>query len=336
MPEQATLVTVNEPNETANINFALSAGGAISGEVADKENEPLAGAIVQAYFTKTDSLFFRGFGMALTEEDGTYKIIGLEPGAYVVSAEAWTPWSYAQQWYKNVGSPDSATVIQVEEEQAVTGIDFTLDLPKIAGSINGVVTNLKGEPLADASIQAYSPADSIELKPRFWGYANTDSSGRYRIDLPAGDYIVMASAYNGWQSVVRWYPNVSTPDSAVLVTVEKDVDREGIDFKLPIVDGDGVIAGKVTAEDGRALAGAFIEVMPATAEPAWKSGLIAAPTAPAIISFPNCRPANISSTRNIGKMIASASNGICWPTAASRPRRSRSRNRKKSAISISS
>src|SRR5574341_1044634 len=269
-PDQATLVAVNEPNETSNINFVLSTGGAISGQVADKDNKPIAGAIVQAYFAKPDSLFYRGFGMALTEEDGTYKIIGLEPGAYIVSAEAWTPWSYAQQWYENVGSPDSATVIQVEEEQTVTGIDFTLDLPKIAGSINGVVTNLKGEPLAGASIQAYGPADSIELKPRFWGYANTDSSGRYRIDLPAGDYLVMASAYNGWQSVVLWYPNVSTPDSAVLVTVEKDVDREGIDFKLPLVNGDGVIAGKVTAEDGRALAGAFIEVMPATTEPAWK------------------------------------------------------------------
>jgi protocatechuate 3,4-dioxygenase beta subunit len=267
-PDQATLVAVNEPNETTSIDFVLGVGGAITGKVTDKAGNPFAGAIVQSHYAGTDSIY-KGFGMALTDKDGTYKITGLAAGSYVVSAEVWTQWSYAKQWYKNAGTSDSAAVLDVQEQQVVADIDFALDLPKITGSINGVVLNLQGEPLAEAIVEAYNAtsSDSSKPEPRFWGYATTDAFGRYRIDLLPGDYFVMASVYDGWQSVVRWYPGVSTQDSAKTVAVQLDVDLEGIDFTLPIVAGDGVISGRVTADDGRALAGAFIEVMPATSAP---------------------------------------------------------------------
>lgn len=272
-PDKATLVAVNEPNETTNIDFVLGVGGAITGKVTDMAGRPLVGAIVQSYFAGADSLY-NGFSMALTEKDGTYKITGLATGSYAVSAEAWTQWSYAKQWFKNAGTPDSATAVDVQEEQVVTDIDFTLDLPKVTGSINGVVLNLKGEPLADAIIEAYNAtnSDSSKPEPRFWGYATTDAFGRYRIDLLPGDYFVMASVYDGWQSVARWYPNVSTEDSAKAVTVQLNVDLANIDFALPIVTGSSTIGGRVTTDDGRALIGAFIEVMPATSAPdsIWK------------------------------------------------------------------
>ncbi|MGH7601909.1 MAG: carboxypeptidase regulatory-like domain-containing protein, partial [bacterium] len=273
-PDKATLVAVNEPNETTNIDFVLGVGGAITGKVTDKAGSPLVGAIVQSYYAGADSLY-NGFGMALAEKDGTYKITGLAAGSYIVFAEARTQWSYAQQWFKNVSTPDSATTIDVQEEQVVTDIDFILDLPKVTGSINGVVLNSKGEPLADVIVQAYnatSRSDSLKPEPIFWGYATTDAFGRYRIDLLPGDYFVMASAYDGWQSVVRWYPNVSTQDSAKTVAVQLNVDLASIDFVLPIVTSSSAISGRVTADDGRALVGAFIEVMPATNAPdsVWK------------------------------------------------------------------
>jgi protocatechuate 3,4-dioxygenase beta subunit len=109
-------------------------------------------------------------------------------------------------------------------------------------------------------------------KRYYWASAYTDVGGNYRFELPAEDYLVSATAYSAWQSVMRWYPNVSTPDSAQPVHIEKDVHRTDIDFKLPFVPGNSAIYGRVLGEDGRPLAYAFIEITPSGngTEPAWR------------------------------------------------------------------
>ncbi|MCI0696176.1 carboxypeptidase regulatory-like domain-containing protein [candidate division KSB1 bacterium] len=264
-PDQATLVAVNEPDETTSIDFVLSVGGSISGKVTDEAGNPIAGALIEAYFAKTDSLFRKGYGIAISEKDGSYKISGLEAGEYLVLAHAWNQWSYAIEWYKNTSAPDSATPVPVTEGQVTTGIDFTLDLPQIAGSISGSVTSSQGTPLADVLVQAVSwlsTADSLNEKSGFGGYAYTDASGHYRIDLPADTVLVSATYYSGWQSVTRWYPDAITPDSAKPVVVQENVDLDDIDFRLPIVVSNSVISGKVTDDSGRPLGGAFIAITP--------------------------------------------------------------------------
>lgn len=270
--EPPDLVNVVEPNETTDINFTLTAGGTITGKVLDKSGLPINGAIVQSYFAKIDSVSGKGFAVAFTETDGAYKISGLESGNYIVHAEARLPWAYAQRWYDNVGTPDSASVIKVVEGQAVAGIDFTLEVPRVAGAISGIVTNAQGEPLPGAAINAYTPFDSLSLRPQIWLYTNTDASGHFRLEGPAGKYIVSATAYGSWQSVTRWYPNVSTPDSAQPLVLQKNSELKNIDFKLPIVSGNSVIYGTVKSDAGRALVGAFVEVTPAddATKPGWK------------------------------------------------------------------
>ncbi len=270
--EQATLVTVNEPQETPNIDFSLSAGGSITGQVTNQDGQPLTGTIVEAHLAKLDSFYYRGYGVAISESDGSYKISGLETGAYVASAQAWNEWGYAQEWYENVSTPDSATAVQVNAGQATSGIDFSLYLPQAAGSIAGVVTNLQGEPLAGVMVNAMSWPGDDPRRRYFWASAYTDSSGNYRFALPADDYLVSATAYGAWQSVIRWYPNVSTPDSSQPVHIEQEVHRTDINFKLPFERGSGAIYGRVLHEDGRPLAYAFIEITPADndTEPAWR------------------------------------------------------------------
>jgi protocatechuate 3,4-dioxygenase beta subunit len=260
-PDLATPVAVTEPNETANVNFALGTGGSISGIVTDEAGNPISGALIDAYFANSDSLFLIGY-TTISERDGSYKISGLQAGEYLVLAYAWNQWSYAFEWYKNVSTPDLATPVPVTEGQVTTGIDFALDLPKIAGSIGGIVANLQGEPLAGVFVQAtswpYLP-DSLNWRKGFLGYAYTDASGHYRIDLPADTFLVSATDYSGWQSVTRWYPDATTPDSAKPVVIRENIDLSDINFRLPIVASNGIISGKVTDEAGNPIAGAFIE-----------------------------------------------------------------------------
>ncbi|MGH7490775.1 MAG: carboxypeptidase regulatory-like domain-containing protein [bacterium] len=270
--EQATLVTVLEPQETTNINFNLSIGGTITGRVTNVDGKPFMGAIVEAHFAKLDSLYYRGYGVAISDGDGSYKISGLETGAYVVSAQAWNQWGHALEWYENVSTPDSATAVQVSAGQATVGIDFSLYLPQAAGSIAGLVTNMQGEPLAGVMVNAMSWPGTDPLKRYYWASAYTDADGRYRFELPTENYLVSATAYSAWQSVMRWYPNAATPDSAQPVHIAEGVHRTDIDFKLPFVPGNSVIYGRVLGDDGRPLAYAFIEITPADngTDPAWR------------------------------------------------------------------
>jgi len=221
---------------------------AIAGQVATSDGTPMSRikAIVVAFSVNADSTASKGF--AYVNPDGSYLLEHLLPGNFYVVAQAD---SFETQYYHQAA---------------------TLDLPRVAGSISGMVTNAEGEALPDAAVQAYTLVDSFSLRPQIWLYTNTDSSGHFRLDGPAGNYVVSASAYSSWQSVTRWYPNVSTPDSAKPLVVQKNTELKNIDFKLPIVSGSSVIYGAVKSDAGHALVGAFVEVMPAdeATKPSWK------------------------------------------------------------------
>jgi len=268
--EEADLVEVVEPHETAAINFALVKGGSISGQVTDSDNNPLAGAFIEAIAEKLDSTGIgdwdpsgrplSGYGSAMSGEDGRYIITGLPTDDYYLHVYYWTDWLFVEEWYENAASLADAQVVPVLAGTAVSDIDFQLQVELPNGVIAGRVTDDQDLPIPDAYVYV-QPVGNSPLNPWFWVYAVTDKSGNYRLqNLPDGSYYVSAYAQSGWQFVQLWWQEAESLEQATTISILNGSEVYAIDFKLPITMGTASIAGSIVASDGRALAGVSISL----------------------------------------------------------------------------
>ncbi|MFQ5706197.1 MAG: carboxypeptidase regulatory-like domain-containing protein [bacterium] len=248
----ATLVGVEPDQHTTGIDFALDPRGSISGTVTDQVTEqPIAGAAVQAFLQTTDvavasSPDVVGF-RAETDDQGNYTIENLPAGKYIVRAVAE---GYLPEFFEEKARKDEATILAIEDNTQLTGIDFTLEM---GGSISGQVASaLDSLPIADALVQVWE-ADSD-----FHRRAYTNDDGAYTVKgLRTGSYVVQVIA-EGFFS--EFFDNVRNRDEATLVEVVSPNDTSGIDFFLePFAETKGTIAGRVTSEkDEAAILGALV------------------------------------------------------------------------------
>ncbi|MEW6749870.1 MAG: carboxypeptidase regulatory-like domain-containing protein [Candidatus Latescibacterota bacterium] len=284
--EEATLVGVIEPSQTAGTDFTISTGGQISGTVRNDQGEPVAGAYVQATMPyvyggvadstgvmppDTDVVDASGRvaardGWAVTDESGHYRMGGLEAGEYYVMVQVPSRWLYAYEWYQDADSFERATPVRVVADEETSGIDFRVWVPTSQSAIAGRVTDGQGEGIAEAFITVQEDVDwtADPVRPSYvWAYATTDRDGRYVVEeLPAGRYLLSAASQSGWQYVQRWYRDAFSPEEATPVVVEASQRVEGIDLVLPIQAGTASISGVVHDTQGNALAWAFIDISP--------------------------------------------------------------------------
>jgi protocatechuate 3,4-dioxygenase beta subunit len=236
----ASVVTVTASANTGNINFQLTAGGSISGQVIDGEGNPVEGAVLWAIDGN-----WNDFGEVFTDTDGQYTISGLPDGDYRVYVQAE---GYALQYYSAASNYDDASLVTVAAPYVTGGIDFALTL---GGGISGRVTDTEGNPIADAWVHArtYGVFDGGNAYSGF-----TDSDGFYTISgMLSGDYSVFAVAagyalelYDGAGNIV---------DDATAITVFAPAITEGIDFALTRA---GSISGRVVDEEGNPIEGANV------------------------------------------------------------------------------
>ncbi|MFA6112251.1 MAG: carboxypeptidase regulatory-like domain-containing protein, partial [Candidatus Latescibacterota bacterium] len=96
-----------------------------------------------------------------------------------------------------------------------------------------------------------------------WAYASTDKEGNYVVgELPAGEYLVAASAQVGWEYVQRWYRDAATVEEAEPILLAEHQRAEGIDVALPVQVGTASLSGVVRDSNGVPLAWASVEVTP--------------------------------------------------------------------------
>lgn len=249
----ATAVVVGAGQTVSGIDFELARfGGSIAGVVLDGSNTGVGNAMVNVWSTpnSTNPATHRFYASVRTAQDGSYIVLGVPVGSYVVQAHA--P-GFLPEFYDNAMTMQTATPVVLTLNQQVTGIDFALGT---GGAISGtVVDDVTNSPIAHAFVMLHGP----NVTARNMG-VRTDAQGNYTISgLPSGQYRVFAMAPN---YVGEYYDDASTPQTATLVTVAAPATTTGIDFSLAVAPRRVVpLTGTVTDENGTPLNQTIIEAV---------------------------------------------------------------------------
>jgi hypothetical protein len=122
----ATAVTVNSSATTSGIDFSLSLGWTISGNVSSKsDGAAIAGVHVNVYNSSWGLI-----ASTDTDSSGAYYMEGFASGDYYLQASD-SP-GYIGEYYNNVKSPDTATPIHIYNDTIYSGAGFAFLLAPVA------------------------------------------------------------------------------------------------------------------------------------------------------------------------------------------------------------
>ena len=176
--EPGTPIDLSEGQTAERVNFILSRGAVIAGRVVDDGGEPVSGTNVSAmryaFVSGTRRLVPGGSegGQDRSDDQGYFRLYGLPPGDYYVSASATNNNNFMMPGVNNTevegfaptyfpGTPNmsEATRITLRAGQEMTGANFALIVARMA-RIRGRALNSRGEPVAGAMLML-APADPM-------------------------------------------------------------------------------------------------------------------------------------------------------------------------------
>jgi protocatechuate 3,4-dioxygenase beta subunit len=205
--------------------FRLSPEQRLSGRIIDELDRPVAQAQVIAIQKPSDPL---SSSETQTAADGSFQLRGLDVRRYTLRVVAF---GYQLQDSPRVQSPAKGLVVRVARTHIV----------------RGTILDASEQPLAQAKILVVAIGASESAAVSVW---TSGADGRYAIpDLAPGGYLMWAQ-----KGDKATYPPMR-------VTLEAD-DLEPLDVDLKLDHEGSLVTGKVQDEDGRALAGAHVDMVP--------------------------------------------------------------------------
>jgi protocatechuate 3,4-dioxygenase beta subunit len=209
----------SEPGETITmklgelrerVDFVLRRHSAIVGRVLDEYGEPLDGVAVVVQQIR----FVNGhrrlavvpdIAARRTNELGRFRIWGLQPGDYIVSASVGQVGSddlpdYATTYFPGTPNPSEAGRVRVGASVDVSSIDFSLVRVRTA-AIKGTTLASNGEPFQGGVRMRPSRRGGVAVDPVG---GRTFPDGRFEFpNLAPGEYVIEAVKGNdyGWRAV---------------------------------------------------------------------------------------------------------------------------------------
>ncbi|HTY10227.1 MAG TPA: carboxypeptidase regulatory-like domain-containing protein [Bacteroidota bacterium] len=208
----ATPVSVTTDQNTGNINFILVRGGVITGTTQSRKNELLSGT--EVFATNQLGSFI---AYAVTDDTGHYEVGGLPP-ATDIYLEAEKD-GYADWWYNNVSTRDSATAIDLGIEETRNNIDFKMPL---GSTVMGKVLDSYGRAISGAYVGIQNGS--------CYKMGTSNLTGNYTVPgLSPGIYL--ASAYAPGFTT-QWYNHKNSWQSPDSIHVSAESVVRNINFNL--------------------------------------------------------------------------------------------------------
>ncbi|MCB0732250.1 MAG: carboxypeptidase regulatory-like domain-containing protein, partial [Ignavibacteriae bacterium] len=184
---------------------------------------------------------YMGSDFTYDYKNGEYSVTDLPSGYYYVRTYSDL---YADEYYNNVTDWQSATLVNVNNDQETSNINFNLN--KYLGSITGTVKNNKGAPIQYCTIMAENEMGEYVRS------SETSYNGEYILyGLQSGLYKIQAgSMWNEGNYANEYYDNTYNYQDADFVTVEEPYETKNIDF---VLEEGGTIKGKVFEPNGAAV-----------------------------------------------------------------------------------
>ena len=289
VPEPGSPITVRQGEVTGPIEMRLIRGGVITGTVTDSYGNPpppTSITVTRTPVTSTpgQSPFYFFYSLIYLDPQGRYRVFGLEPGNYLVSAKAYAePWSDPASgrpqrnvpvYFPDTTDPTAAALVAVASGQEQSGVDLKLRT-SVTFTVRGTAS-VPPEAKVETVLLRFQP-----LRPggdSDFGFTSAGGPARQWIQssVPPGHYTVIAHAQEPYQARAGrvWWAT-----APVVVT---DQDLSGISLMLrSSVD----LNGRVVLDDGTENVGLQ-----------WTIGLEFLPDDPPIVRYPSSEAGQITGT----------------------------------------
>ena len=255
-------VSASEP--VARVTVELVPGAVVTGRVVDEDGDPLTGCFIEPHLAKNfdqGGVSARGASGAQGGNDGSYRIVNIPPGKYIMTAQCRTavfqprPLSegpdplpsaaYPVQYYAGASDPESAQIVELTPGAEKSGIDFQIrpvPVTHIHGTLTAASADWRGR--TDLAVQL------VPLNPRtsrFLAGGRVDPmNGSFEIrQVFPGSYRLIVFAQSAFQ---RGLTRREPPDP-VGAMARVDVGDKPIEISLPFRRGVDV-SGRVEIEHG--------------------------------------------------------------------------------------
>ena len=195
--------TLADGETRSDINFRLARGGVIAGKIVDEYGDPIVDLLVapmRYQFVQGTRRLMPSGQPSQTNDIGEYRLYGLTPGQYYVSAtlRTFTPIgtttnervAYAPTFYPGATSAADAQRLTIAPGQTMASINFAL-LPVQTAKVSGTVSDTDGKPIVGGIVMVTPKSTEAGVVPM---PTQVRADGQFTVSaLAPGEYTLRAN-----------------------------------------------------------------------------------------------------------------------------------------------